>query len=577
MTRVFIEKADTPEDIARRIGAAEENEVVLVVPKNADLAKSVKHFRMLQKEAAETGKTLSIESVDEKVLKIAKTAGITATHPLFEGAPRGRILSDIVPVHDVAPQASRTGEKVAHEETPKGPQKKYKKIEVVSDPALSPDALLGRGYGLRGVVEEDPAGQSNQRDREKPTISLEDDQRDVSRAGETHPRSIEGRKRRRFFRPKALLVVVLVAVVAGSAVWGVNAVFGKATVAVRFKKTPWQHEERIKISKTVAEASESGAVLIPAQVFTDRRNITQTFPASGRASVSLKATGKILIQNAFSSEPQPLVATTRFVTPSGLVFRLDRQVTVPGAKIQGGKIIPASVEAAVTADKAGADYNTGPVERLSIPGFKGTPKYDGFFGSLTEGASGGFVGEKEVPTDADVKTAQKKVEDTLKVSLANNFLTNRPDDLIIIDGASEVSILKMTVNKVTDANGNFGVFGEAQIRAIAFREADLVSALEARAGAAYGGKVFHEVTMEYGEPKPNFDRGEIEVSLVAQGMLVPPFAPDAFKGELLGKKVRDIQKALVQLPELADAKISLWPRWLLRMPRRAERVTITVN
>ncbi len=70
---------------------------------------------------------------------------------------------------------------------------------------------------------------------------------------------------------------------------------------------------------------------------------------------------------------------TRFLALDGKIFRLTKGITVPGAKIVEGKIIPSSIEAAVIADQPGEAYNIGPVSRFSIPGLKGTPKYEAFY------------------------------------------------------------------------------------------------------------------------------------------------------------------------------------------------------
>ena len=55
----------------------------------------------------------------------------------------------------------------------------------------------------------------------------------------------------------------------------------------------------------------------PRRFFPFQKIFTQLFPASGEQNVSLKAQGTITIYNAYSSSPQSLVATTRFVTPAG--------------------------------------------------------------------------------------------------------------------------------------------------------------------------------------------------------------------------------------------------------------------
>ena len=61
--------------------------------------------------------------------------------------------------------------------------------------------------------------------------------------------------------------------------------------------------------------------------------------------------------------------------------------------------------AAIVADQAGPTYNVGPVAKLTIPGLQGSPKYDAFYGAIAGTTTGGFVGNKAVPTAADIASA----------------------------------------------------------------------------------------------------------------------------------------------------------------------------
>jgi len=96
-------------------------------------------------------------------------------------------------------------------------------------------------------------------------------------------------------------------------------------------------------------------------------------------SYEYKATGIITIYNTYSSSPQTLVKTTRFVSEGGKLFRTTKTIVVPGADASSGKIVPGSTTVEVIASEPGNEYNIGP-STFSIPGFKGTPKYLAFYG-----------------------------------------------------------------------------------------------------------------------------------------------------------------------------------------------------
>ena len=101
------------------------------------------------------------------------------------------------------------------------------------------------------------------------------------------------------------------------------------------------------------------------------------------------------------------MATTRFATSDGKIFRLASTVTVPGATVVNGQITPSTISAPIIADQPGPDYNVGPVARLTVPGFqKDAARYSGFYGTIASSTSGGYIGKKAVPTAADVVAAR---------------------------------------------------------------------------------------------------------------------------------------------------------------------------
>jgi len=122
--------------------------------------------------------------------------------------------------------------------------------------------------------------------------------------------------------------------------------------------------------------------------------------ATGESKVEKKASGTIIVYNNYSSAPQRLIKNTRFETPTGLVYRIDKSIIVPGTRVESGKIIPGSVETTVFADLPGPNYNIG-LNDFTVPGFKGTPRYEGFYARSKTTMAGGFIGN--VPTAPKIK------------------------------------------------------------------------------------------------------------------------------------------------------------------------------
>jgi hypothetical protein len=560
MKKIFIEKNESVGEVMEKVIAADDSEVAIVVPRNAKLKDSANNFGILKREAEAAKKHLLIESVDEEVLSLAEAAKIEGLHPLFSGSTRS--LSDIVP---------QEGESVPEDVKPKakkGAKKGVKKVSLKVPP--SPMAVPRPVHEDVETRLAEEMAEVEQEEAERPAVRRHFSAAEMP-AEEAFDEEIAEGRSRRWIGALAVLGVVL-----AGGVLLTTYFLARANIAVNLKLSPWQAQVPVTASKAVAQVDAAKSV-IPGELFKDERNVTQLFPASGEAVVSQKATARLTIYNAYSSEAQTLVATTRFETPDGKVFRLDSQIIVPGAEIKDGKIIPSSIKANVSADKAGEDYNVGPVAKLTIPGFKGTPKFQGFYGVLEEGAKDGFVGRRKVPTDADIQAAKDKTVEILKSSLQGNLLSRRPKDFKVIDDTADLVITKLTVNKNTDANGNFSVFGEARFQAMAFREDDLKALLLTLARKEHADAVFHDVNLSYKDVTVAYDKGELRFSVSADGNLAADFDKGSFAETLAGRPVGEARDRILKLPGLADAKVDVWPFWLRSLPRDPGRIKVDLN
>ena len=142
---------------------------------------------------------------------------------------------------------------------------------------------------------------------------------------------------------------------------------GNAKIDIMPKKQSLDIQLRVSASDKFSFV-DAGLNKIPGQLFNVEKNATQTFLTTGEKDVAQKARGKITVFNEYGTTPQVLVATTRFQTPDGLIFRTLKGITVPGTKVENGKIIPGSISVEVIADKPGQSYNI-QAGKFSIPAF----------------------------------------------------------------------------------------------------------------------------------------------------------------------------------------------------------------
>ena len=354
-------------------------------------------------------------------------------------------------------------------------------------------------------------------------------------------------------------------------------VLPRADITLVAKKSNWNFNESALMDKSVAEINFLKNI-IPGELFTQSRNLQLTFSASGKKRIEKKASGKMIIFNAYSSDPQPLVAQTRFLAPDGKIFRLMDKVIVPGAKIVDGKIVSSSITAQVIADQTGNSYNIGPVSRFTIPGLKGSPKYESFYGESEEAMVGGFIGEVGYPTPEDIQKAEVELKIKLEESLLAAIIIQIPKEFKVLDGARSITFTNPILNTDLDAGGNFGIFGEASMGILAFKEADLLLMLSKKVKADLGSDFeIKSFELSYGLLRADFKKGSISVPLKFSSITARAINIEELKPKISGKSEEDLKAVVFALPGLESARISLWPFWIAKVPKNLEKITITVE
>jgi hypothetical protein len=583
MKKIIIDKTD---DIAEVIDAMlnePDSEIALVIPNGSVLGKSMRNFHLLKREAEAAEKTVAIESVDETILAFAKESHIEASHPLWRGV-RGSSngVSDIVPKSGVVskskkkippaivPDESKEDEEGEDKDDDKesgneaqdtSSEERLEEEEVREEQREARSPFFARLPRRRERLDDDNDG---------------DDVREEAKDGSSDDDNGEDNGPRRGGSGKLITGILIAIIVLLGGAYIASAFFNHATITIDFKKTPWSDQLNLTADKAASADNISNNTIV-AQIFTPNTNLTQLFPGSLVQQVSQKAQGSITIYNDYSAAPQKLLVNTRFLTPDGKIFHITQAVTVPGATMAGSTLTPSSIVVPIVADQAGPDYNIGPVAKLSIPGFAGTPQANGFYGAITASTTGGFVGQRATPTAADIATAKASTTALLQTALQGELSGSYTNNFKVLPGATQIQVTKLTVNTSTDANGNFSVFGEATLQAIGFDETALKNDLLAQAQSEEASSVFSDITLNYSNIVADFTNGRVAFAVSAQADLEPQLTVASLQGSVLGKSITDTRSAISQLPQLDNAEISIWPSWLWTIPSDPNKVHITIN
>lgn len=357
-------------------------------------------------------------------------------------------------------------------------------------------------------------------------------------------------------------------------------VFARLTVVVRPSVEEAQIVHVGMLLDTTARQVSTDRKIIPAEKLSFSRVVTREFPATGKARVEEGARGVILIYNAFNTSTQILVAGTRFATDTGAIYRIQKAVTVPGAKMEQGKLVPQAIEAEAVSDVKGDGANAAGPVTLKLPGFTGTPRYQGFYATAAQGFSGGFKGDSAVVTKEDITKAQEQVTKAAFSELEAEMGRKIPAGLLMLKELRDVEIVKVDIPRVgSRANGTFSVSAEAKGTALAFRESDAASVAAALALAGEKNRMIipDSVRLSYAVRHADFDKGKAELTVGGDLKTKSVIAERELALLIAGKKEGRATELFKARPELASFSFSFFPPWRTTAPANAEKITFQVE
>jgi len=538
--RIIISKKEEIAEVVEKIIDAEAKEIIISVPRFALMSESEANFRLMKREAETLQKRLVIESVDEAVLAHAKKADLEFINPFFSETKER--------VSDIRNESRHQGSN--RESPPEAPR------DVA--PLRHANHIQKENFQSHEAPHHET--------KEYASHAAPKENHDPKMVGTV------SRRRRSIFRPSFIVVLMLI-------IAGIVAGFiflPKADIKIVAAKTDWDYAASITVDKDITEINAETAS-IPGEIFAHTKNLQLQFPASGRKSQAVKARGTITIYNAYNESPQILIATTRFEAPDGKIFRILEDVEVPGAKSVDGKLEPASIEASVIADEAGETYNIDPVEKFTIPGFSGSSKFTGFYGTSKAQMSGGFIGEAPFPSETDMREAKITTAQKLEESMRLLMLAQLPHEFTLVEGATQFSLTKEEVNTYPNTDGTFSTFAEGTMSAIAFRKNDLLNLVHQKLKEETDNSfVIDTDTLAFGEPEFK-DENTMVLSLDYQASLMKNIDENALKDRIIGKSENDLKAMLFSVAGLESAEVSLWPFWVRKTPSKSSRIFITVD
>lgn len=376
------------------------------------------------------------------------------------------------------------------------------------------------------------------------------------------------------------IVALIIVVLAGAYLF-----LPKADIKIFAKAKNRAIDVQIKGDPSIS-AVNTGNLAIPAKMVAADVNLTENFSTTGdKSATDQEARGTLTVYNEYSNSPQPLVATTRFQTSDGKIFRLIRGVVVPGTTNINGEIKQGAIEAEVIADQPGDAYNIGPTN-FTIPGFQGNSgKYSKFYAKSFKAMAGGKSGEATLKSVAagDIAGARNLLASKAVNSARQKLADSAGPEAVVLDDAVNIGNITYSFSSSEgEMADNFSGTAKFRASAIVFERSDAFSvALNKINENADDNSVNMEasaLTLEFGKADADFAGNSILIRVHASGKTVGRIDLENLKKGVLGKSEDEFKSYLKSYPQIESAEISYRPSFLGgRIPTYESRVDMTLG
>lgn len=394
------------------------------------------------------------------------------------------------------------------------------------------------------------------RNKKRPEKRIDDEESAAPPPEHKHPRFPNGRW--------GLILIVLACIVV--LIFAFSSALSGATISVTPKV------QKIAFENTITAKKSSNSDL-SYEILPLARETREMVPSDGTKHVERRASGTIVIFNAFSKDPQRLIKNTRFESPEGLIYRIDRSVIVPGKTTKDGDEIPGSVEAVAYADAAGEKYNIGLTD-FSVPGFKSdTARYSGFFARSKTPMSGGFIGTENTVSEELLRSTKAKLESRLRDVLIAEARTAVPEGFLLYDGAYEIGFEELPREQTSE--DSVTVVMRGMFKGYMIPRDKLTTDLLKRAAPTLDSKAVRMNELETMTFKlQSVGEETISFSLKGTPSVIWQFDEAKLRRDLAGKPKRDVREILTAYPSIIKTDIITRPFWKKSLPSKERKIEI---
>lgn len=540
MSHIYLEEDDEIISVIDKIKNVQANDVELVFPNKSPLIRSIVNLKILKRQSDLLKKNIIVVTTDEIGQVLAKKANLQIKSEAGENQvdPASQVsdVSKDGPVFKSYKEEEliKNIKKLKKQGTPEANKPDYK--EIAKDSKRKQIELLKKKFS------------KNQKSKFVLLPSLT-------------AKIILG-----FFG--VCLIIGIIAIVF---------ILPKAQIIYTPKTEPFTHDLEATLIQGLGESNITDKQISYEVATIEKSSDEASFNASGEKDIGAKAKGQITIYNKYSSEPQPLVATTRFMGNNGKIYRLASDINVPGAKIDEGKTVAGSINATIEADAFGSEYNL-EAGAFAIPGLS-LDKQQAIYAETTTAISGGESQKITVITSDDLKKAKEDLLAKVSQKIAEENKSKIPDDKIIIEGAIKNEILDSKTsgeeNKETK-DFKMSVAVKSTIPYVSKNDLQNIVFNDAKSFLPENKQLLDE-NLDNGinYEKIAQEENKITVKISLDKKMFTKIDEQEIKNNIIGKKSQEAKDYILTNPYVYKAEVMLWPFWVKRVPRIKSKINIS--
>ena len=564
--------------IVNKLKQCEDDEITLLIPSNALLLQSVINLKILKKKASELRKNISIITIDENDKSAENSQMSEAKSKTADNAPKsvsgvsvnGRInASDNFEDNYEAPTKNADVEKKVTE------KKKVKMFDIIrktgktDNDEKKEEVIIPKNAESAEKLRQSESGE---------ILNIKNNTEDKLNATNHQAENSSGKAKKRItLLPSISSKVFAVFIFSCLAITALITffVFQKADITIALKTQEADYNFEFVTDESISEI-DATYNKIPAEKIEVVSKKTETYPTTGKKHVTEKAKGEITVYNEYSSNPQKIVAKTRFLSKDGHLFRVAKSIIIPGFSKVEGKDVPGEVTATVYADAPGEKYNIG-ASSFTLPGLQGHPKYSGVYARSTQAMSGGIDKDVLYFSESDYITAKDKLVKIAEEKSDQDFLSKISDQVILLENTKERSDTEVKTNiKIGAAADDFQMTILVKTSALSINKNNLDNLISAKINSELG------KNMELVEGSRNYEIGEIvknedgSVTIpihITQG-LITKINIDKIKEEIAGKSELELNNYFNNIREIESVNVEFWPKWVKSVPASWDKINI---